>query len=1422
MGVDMSFIYSRRGCIFAALKRIYMAYSSTANIVLSVNGKQAKQMLSQLEKDAARLRNALSNAAAAGDKASMKKFRNELNNVNKIMDQLKGNAKKTQQVLANLDKASPKELNTALKQLKRELNTIERGTQAWDAHIEKIKAVKAEIDKVNASMREEQGQMQRMGNGMGDFLRSGVSKILALTGVSLSVNDMVDAYASMEEEMVGVEKFTGMTREEVEKLNEEFKKIDTRTSREELNKLAQQAGSLGKSSQEDVLGFVRAADKINVALDELGEDAVLNISKLNGVFGYEAEYGTEQSMLKVGSAINELSTVCAASAPYMVDFLSRLGGVGAQANMSLSDLAAFGAILDSQKQNVERSSTALQNFIVHLMQDPAKYASAVGLEVEEFTELLENDTNAALIRFLEALNSMGDMNVLAPLFADMKEKGSGMVATLSTLARCVEDVKEKQLIANQAFEEGTSVVDEYNKANNSAQANLDKAKNHIHETVVALGEQLAPTLMQITDGVTTVLNAIVPIVRILMNNKGAVIALIGAWVTCNAILAAAAIRAQALRAAFIAKTAVIKGYSIAVGACRVATAALNVVVSLFTGGIKGARVAMQALNTTIKANPIGLLITALTTAIALLAAFKDKSEEAAKAEKQAAEEAKRQAEEKKKQYDEWKASLTSLDEKSGQYCSEELTRIKLLYEAATDDKRGKQERHSAAEALLKQYPTYFAHMTTEQIMLGQASDAYKLLADNILEAARAQAAFEKIKENQAQLLELEMRDEELTEWRAGWVKTKEEGDKEIWYDDISVYAKGMYKSGKARKQIKAIDKEKAEIAQKRADLEEANEVLEAKIKTTDVINSSTSSAPAASDSSSSGNKHGRTGGGGGSSKTTDKFADEKAWLQQQNALNEIEYYKGLRTKEDYEQRKYELQTEYEERRLAKCAEGSAEYTQVEAAYYKALKEMSDNETKRAEAKDKQRLDSEQTRLKKQKAFIQQKYLDGEISQKEYNTLLEETEEQHLKNMTTLTKEGTKERAEAEDKYREYQLKKLEERNKRVADLNKQMADAVKKFVKDLTKESKDMKDKYFGFNANEKAKNYAHDLDILNMTYQAELKAAEGNAEEKLRIEKAYLEALKQLHDEHFGKDDPTGFKGAMEKTKKWLDSDGGKALKGSLDTLVSGMSSIFTQLTAGIKADLELQTAEIENRYDAEISRAEGNAYMVAKLEKQKEEEVAAIKQEASEKEYQMQVIQAIAQTAQNALAAYGSAAAIPLVGHILAPIAAAAAVAAGMLQVNALKKQQAAAAQGYAEGGFTKAGGKYEPAGVVHAGEWVAPQELVNNPRTRPLIDALEYARRTNSVGSIRMEDVSRAITAPSVIAAQSSAAPVVINNTATNEQPSKVADTLAALDKSLAALNTRLNEPFVTVNTAAGDYGINNALSKYNRLLANKSPK
>ena len=65
-----------------------------------------------------------------------------------------------------------------------------------------------------------------------------------------------------------VQKFTGLSADEVEDLNESMKAISTRSSMERLNRLAAAAGMFGLTDKEEILEFVEAADQVNIALSQ--------------------------------------------------------------------------------------------------------------------------------------------------------------------------------------------------------------------------------------------------------------------------------------------------------------------------------------------------------------------------------------------------------------------------------------------------------------------------------------------------------------------------------------------------------------------------------------------------------------------------------------------------------------------------------------------------------------------------------------------------------------------------------------------------------------------------------------------------------------------------------------------------------------------------------------------------------------------------------------------------------------------------------------------------------------------------------------------------------------------------------------------------------------------------------------------------
>lgn len=309
------------------------------------------------------------------------------------------------------------------------------------------------------------------------------------------------------------------------------------------------------------------------------------------------------------------------------------------------------------------------------------------------------------------------------------------------------------------------------------------------------------------------------------------------------------------------------------------------------------------------------------------------------------------------------------------------------------------------------------------------------------------------------------------------------------------------------------------------------------------------------------------------------------------------------------------------------------------------------------------------------------------------------------------------------------------------------------------------------------------------------------------------------------------------------------------LDNITKATQATFAVVSAAMQmasqfaqANAEIEVKKIEKRYEREAELAQGNTYLTKKLEKEKQQKVAEIKNKASEASFKMQVIQATATMITGAMNAYTSTLKIPIVGPALAPAAAAVALAAGAANLALLKKQQeASASQGYAEGGYTRAGSKYEVAGVVHAGEWVAPKELLENPVTAGVIARLDrvrasgdvsalenmadFARRNDPVATLTAQDASRVVAtgamarAADVIARGRSMQPANpdrgVNEVSApgNGQSASDNETLRQLSEVVGRLAQRLDEPFVTVNTVTGDAGIKRAQDEYNRMMRNK---
>lgn len=1532
-------------------------YVDNSQINLTVNARQANLVFDQLRKHADELRRKIDQAAKAGDKLSARKFEKELQQTLKTIAQGTTESLKAEQALRSLDRISLKELRKTLRTLNNDISRLQRGSKEWNDKAAQIRKVRKAINDLNEDINGHISRWSKLNARINEWQTAALGAVAALSGVIMAGKSAVQKFAEMEQEMANVRKFTGMTADEVERLNEELRKIDTRSSRIELNKLAQEAGRLGKSSQEDIVGFVRAADKINVALDDLGSGATLTLSKLTGIFGDEERYGTEQSLLKVGSVINELSQNCSASAPYIANFTERLGGVGAQAGMTIQQIMAFAAVLDSNSQKVEASSTALSQVIVRLYQDPAKYARVAGLEVESFARLIREDANAALLLFLETLNKAGGMDVLSPMFKDMGENGSRAIAALSTLAKNIDAVKAQQQEANRAFEEGISIDQEFAVQNNTVQASMEKARNSLNEIAVDLGQKLQPILSHVYSSSSVMLRLLSSSVDFLKRNSGEIASVTAAIVAYRLESYRAAIQTKALAAASAISAAAAKAKGVAMMA--------------LTGNIRGAAQAMKAMGAAMVSTPWGLVAAGVAAIAVAVVNLRRKS-------------------------DEYAVSAKKIVKAAGDISEETLREqreIDRLVGKLKGAESGSKDYRESKQKIIDQYGKYLSGLIDERGEIIDLSKAYDTLSEAVARSAR-ERALSKAKENletsfaETASSDLSKLQTALENYGASTMKAAELSQKVAQVvvagkavpaqvaAEIRTIAGGLpvadsegkrYSNSAKRRFAKwgAAFKAPDNPAELLGHLERAVSSYEKSVSSIGKLQEETNSsrrfsdgilrqtildldkvirgeagnvsvpgvfvekAPvmprkddggktAASLPQSSFSLSGKTFSG---SLVPDmpRFAKPKEWesmdlspemaakirerVAHELNLRGVELYApekssgagpetSTTTTEEKqsvldrrfreELRKVEAEREDAvEKATAENAAGLTDWLQfLEAKHQAEMKFYDDSEAvyqkwnrsqeegcrqllrKRAEEERAWNersaavsIEDVKRRQRIEETMIRQEFAEkGKLSVDEQNELenrLFDVKVKALQREIELTNKGSK----------DYAAKREE--------LEQILADNRLRIQQNLAKEVARLEAEYLKLSPAEKLRTELKAIDDLfnagkisdsqRDSFSAKArdkyapgdrrKSETGSARENFSQQKDSLDQM--LADGSISLEEYNGrirtiqdelnrsvMAGIKECGSEWVaqlttmytawadfaealkdpDADPFASLSDGIRSVAAVMGAVMQSMSQLTNAQVEIQTQAIERRYQKEAAFAEGNSYLQAKLEKKKEKEIAKLKSDASKKNFAMQVAMTVASTAANAVSAYGAALQVGgLAGLVLAPVAAGLALAQGAVQIAVLRKQQQAAdASGYSEGGFTRKGRKDEPAGIVHAGEWVASQKLVNNPRTRPVIDMLEYAQRNNTVASLSMEDVSRSIAAPMALAYSAPQPQVVV----VESSPKEKSEGSPELAQAISRLNDRLDEPFITHNSIEGPHGIRQAYDEYDLLIRNKS--
>ena len=401
------------------------------------------------------------NAAIKGNKASMQQLQKQIGITGLTMGQLRQRAS----------------------QLRLQLNNMVPGSAQYIKLQADLKAVNTRISELSLKARAAQGGLSSLAQGFNKYALMAGSFIAAGTGLVLSMQKMIDFNGKLSDAQADVMKTTGMTKDEVDSLTKSFGMFKTRTARMELLELSAEAGRLGITGVKNVKDFVEVANQMKVALgDILSDEEIREVGKMVNIYKVGEATGKDfkNSMLALGSALNEVGATGANTETFLVDYLKRQAGVAAQAKLSAADNIGYAATFDEIGQSVEISATAMNKIWMDMFKNTDTFAKIAGMSVKDFTELLNTDANEAMIRMLEGLNGNNEgLSIMVEKLADIEVGGARGAQALSAIAGQTDLLRKRQVTANQALTEATSLTKEYELKNNNLAATLEKVKKQL-------------------------------------------------------------------------------------------------------------------------------------------------------------------------------------------------------------------------------------------------------------------------------------------------------------------------------------------------------------------------------------------------------------------------------------------------------------------------------------------------------------------------------------------------------------------------------------------------------------------------------------------------------------------------------------------------------------------------------------------------------------------------------------------------------------------------------------------------------------------------------------------------------------------------------------------------------------------------------
>ena len=401
------------------------------------------------------------------------------------------------------------ELKAAIKRADGELKRMEG---SLGKNSTKYKEFAAEVKNAKNVMKEMEGQAKASATAWEKAwsrLKTYVGLYMGFNIVWQKMQGAASDLMTLSDKMGEVRKTTGFTADEVGRLSDNLKRLDVRTTLTGLMEISAKAGQLGLKTEQDVMGFTEAANKLMIALPEMGAEAATEMMKVALATGevkkiqdqlnkgiVEGSSATEVALSKIGSTIDQLRANSAAAAPQITDFVKRVGAVGAQSGITIDQIAALGATVDAVGLRVEMSATALSRMIPAIRNNAFEVAKAIGMAPNALREMFDEagggmEAMLAIFQHIkdsgmdpDSIEKMLNMGNMQDVMKQLNQQGARAGIVFAGLAQNVDELRKNLGVAAEAYEDNIAILQEYNKMNDTAAGKWERFKNEVEEFFV--------------------------------------------------------------------------------------------------------------------------------------------------------------------------------------------------------------------------------------------------------------------------------------------------------------------------------------------------------------------------------------------------------------------------------------------------------------------------------------------------------------------------------------------------------------------------------------------------------------------------------------------------------------------------------------------------------------------------------------------------------------------------------------------------------------------------------------------------------------------------------------------------------------------------------------------------------------------------